>query len=260
MPKTFEEILEDMRSRFPPGVVPATRKVFCQTCNDTGAVSAGAPIGHPMFGKIFPCPACQSGKSIANGASPDEYGLLPSDRALAWGDVLDLHTVSNTSEAKMAIKATLERGYGWVYLWGNYGTAKTTLLKIAVAEYLRKQALPAVYARMSDIMDEIRAGYDSKTPNTEAIRRLRWWSSVPLLAIDEAEKVNETGMVEERRFQLLDTRYEAATRQRFGITLIAANVAPRAMPATIASRISDGRFTVVHLTGKDFRPGAGDMG
>jgi hypothetical protein len=229
---------------------PIIRPPVCDYCNGVGYVRVNVDIGHPQFGQVLPCPKCTV---KASGFEPDNYGLLPSDRSLTWADIIDLNG-RNVYEAKRAIQAVLERGWGWVFLYGTYGTAKTTLLKVAIAEFLRTEGEQAVYTTMIDVMDEIRAAYDAKSPNQEAINRLRWWSSLPLLAIDEAEKINETEFVKERRFQLLDARYWSATQQHYGITLIAANVAPEGLPGAIASRIKDGRFIAMKLTGFDARP------
>jgi DNA replication protein DnaC len=157
------------------------------------------------------------------------------------------------ANAKKTIQAALERGYGWVYLYGGYGTAKTTMLRVAVAESLRA-GLDATYTRMVDMLDEIRAAYDHNKPQEEATRRIRRWMELPVLALDEIEKTQETGFIVERRFQILDHRYEAATRQRAGVTLIAGNVAPEKLGGALGSRIADGRFTVVHITAVDGRP------
>lgn len=223
----------------------------CQTCDDVGFVRYPYPKDHPMFGQIFPCPDC-SQKIVT---SPDKYGLLPADRVLTWDDVYSLHP--SIDQAKEVVKAAIGQGYGWVYLWGGYGTAKTTILKAAVAEYLREGA-QASYLRMADLMDEIRLAYDAGNPQVELQAKLKWFVGLPLLAVDEAEKIHETGFVEERRFQILDARYEAATRSQVGVTLLSANVAPDKLPPAIKSRVMDTRFAVVHISAKDMRQ-SGDL-
>lgn len=243
--------LQDYLKKYPQGKTlaePPTVKVTCQTCNDLGFVRAELPADHPLFGRLFPCPDCMQ-RGVGQS---DEYGLLPADRSLSWDDISSVDP--SIDEAKAAVKALVARGYGWLYLWGGYGTAKTALLKVAVAECLRNQAAQAVYMRMADLMDDIRTAYDANKPQVELQTKLRWYSSLPLLAIDEFEKVYDTGFVEERRFQVLDSRYETATRQEYGITLMAANVPPEKLPGAIASRVKDERFGVVHITAKDRRP------
>lgn len=242
-------LLRDVLPQKPPGVVgkPPAPIYTCKTCNDLGFVRENFPLDHPLFGRLIPCPDC----SQRAGSVADEYGLLPADRSLSWEEILPLD--SSIDAAKVAIQQALAQGHGWVYLWGGYGVAKTAILKVAVAVSLRNQAAQAVYLRMSDLMDDIRSAYDAQKPQVEIQNKLRWFTGLPLLAIDEFEKVSETGFVEERRFQVLDARYEAATRQHYGITLIGANVPPEKLPGALASRINDERFTVVHITASDMR-------
>lgn len=229
------------------------KPVACDLCGDVGYIRGDYPAGHTLFGRLFPCPKCNQRAS----AQPDEYGLLPAERGMAWTDIVP---VDPTIVAAMTeIQKTLAAGFGWVYLWGGYGTAKTTLLKIAVAEHLRSVNSQAVYLRMADLMDDIRSAYDTNHPNYEIQRKIRWYSGLPLLAIDEFEKVNATDFVDERRFQVMDSRYEAATRQGHGVTLIAANVPPEKMPGAIKSRINDQRFSVCHITSSDVRLVARDL-
>ena len=57
---------------------------------------------------------------------------------------------------------------------------------------------------------------------TELVRRMEWWTSLDVLAIDELVKVGQTDWARERIFQLLDARYQRAVRQE-ALTIIAAN-------------------------------------
>lgn len=220
-------------------------KPTCQTCDGTGFIRGDYDLSHPMFGKIFPCPACNA----AFVEQQDEYGLYPSERRLTWEDVIDLS--DSISDAKRAVAATLDCGWGWVYLYGGYGTSKTQLLKTAVAEFLKTKQ--AVYINALDMFDTIRAAYDKANPAAELKKKLEWYSAIPLLALDEFDKAGESPFVVERRFQILDRRYELATRQNYGITLIAGNNPPDSLPGAIRSRVLDARFAVVNAGTFDLR-------
>lgn len=222
----------------PKPAVPA--ELPCQYCGGVKFVRYDLPTDHPNFGKLLPCPEC----APKTGFWSDESGLLPEDRALTWDAVKGVS--ASVVSAKAAIQAAMIAGYGWVYLYGGYGTSKTVLLRTAIA-VSNWDGVTGVYTRMSDLFDTIRAAFDGANPQESAIRRLNWFSSVPVLAIDEVEKVSETAFVTERRFQLLDRRYDMATRQRQGVTLIAGNVPPSRLDGAIASRIKDARFTVIEI-------------
>lgn len=222
----------------------------CDVCQDKGFVRYHVPDDHPLFGRLFPCFACDAYKTTGAGFM-DEYGLYPAERGASWAGILDIDPT--ITQAARSVKQVLEKGWGWVYIYGTYGTAKTLILKTAVAEYLKKEARPAVYLRMADLMDNIRSAYDSAKPQTEIQRKLKWFTSLGLLAIDEVEKVTETDFVNERRFQILDGRYDLAI-QRYGVTILAANVSPDKLEPALRSRVLDGRFEIVHITSKDMRP------
>jgi DNA replication protein DnaC len=217
----------------------------CPTCNGLGYVRSDAPVGHPNFGKIGPCPESnpfQRYKGL--------LGLDQADMTLTWANVIERE---NVRIAVAAVKQVIDRGYGWVYLHGDYGLAKTLILKIAVAEFCRATRQPASYTRMAEIIDHLRGAFDAKSPSEESAARLDMWSELPFLAIDEFDRVRSTEYATERRFVLMDRRYEQAARQK-SITLMASNCTPDDLEGYLADRIYDGRFAVIHLKGVSARP------
>lgn len=177
-------------------------------------------------------------------------GLSSEDHKLTWQNVI---AKDNVMSGVKAVQRVIEKGYGWVFLWGDYGLAKTLILKIALVEYARATHKPGSYVRMAEIIDHLRGAFDAKNPSEESVSRLDTWSSLPFLAIDELDKVRETEYSTERRFVLMDRRYEDACRQK-SITVMASNVAPSSFEGYLADRIHDGRFEVVELKGKSARP------
>ena len=221
----------------------------CPLCGGLGVVRLDVPPQDFRFGKLFPCPNLPEETLHQEG----RYGLFwDEQRRLSWGGVLDTNEVG---EALRAVRAALERGHGWVYLWGGYGTAKTLLLKTAVAETLRLHR-HAVYARMADLLDDLRTAYEEDHASTALVERMGHYTSLPLLALDEIERHNQTEWARERVFQLLDRRYAAAEAER-SVTLIASNSPPERLDGYLGSRVRDGRFKVVEMKGADLRPGLG---
>lgn len=181
----------------------------------------------------------------------ERYGIDAGERTLTWDRV---KAMNNTDAAAAAVRRVIQRGYGWVYLWGPPGLGKTLVLKIAVAEYLRGRRMGA-YTRMAEILDDLRAAFDARNPSEESQKRLDWWANLPLLAIDEFDRVRATEYASERRFLLMDRRYEQALRER-SITIMTSNSAPATLDSYLVDRIQDGRFEVVRVQGDSFRPGA----
>lgn len=226
-----------------------THKPACSLCNGIQFIRMGDfPVGDPRFGKTQSCPKCNP-RHIQHA---DRFGMLATDYDLEWNCLLDLPD-SNARAISHQVREVVERGYGGVYLWGGYGMAKTAILKIATAEWLRAGEYGA-YLLFSDLLDEIRAGFDKDT-GASAYERLREWGGYPFLAIDEMDKARATEFMQETQFRLLDRRYERVTRSQETITLIASNEAPKGLPPALRSRLSDPRFmTVLELTGRDVRP------
>lgn len=215
----------------------------CPHCGGVGWLRSDLPVGHPQFGRLIPCP------NVIQRRDFSRCGLDENDRELTWEAVRD---VNNAKVALDVVRSTLEGGRGWVYLWGRPGLAKSLLLKVAVAEALRL-GREAAYVDASALFSDIRRAFDSAAPSSEAADRLAYWAGLPVLALDELDKINETGWLREVRFSLLNRRYEDGVRGK-SITLIASQTDPARLPEELASRVSDGRFETVRVQGDDVRP------
>ena len=222
-------------------------KPDCAICGGTGWLRPNLPVGHPEFGKLIMCP----NGDLLRLPNAERYGLTQEEtHALDWSDMLDR---GNILRAVQAIQLALERQYGWVYLWGDFGQGKTLALKIAVAHTLRNRRF-AAYVRMTTVVENLRAAFDAQDPSAEAERRLEWWTDLPVLAIDEVDRLRQTAYAAEQQFLLLDRRYKQALRQR-AVTLLAANIPPDQLPGYLADRVLDGRFAIVRLAGASARLG-----
>lgn len=219
----------------------------CRICNGSGFVSSDAPVGSPDFGRIKPCPN-RFMTAMRNGAT--RYGLIADEvEQLTWDMILpDINTAGDVIPR---VKSMIDAN-GLVFLYGSNGLAKSLILKIAVAECLRN-GKQAVYCNMVDLISNIRAAFDTNKPSSEAEMRLDFWQSVPVLAIDEFNRLNETPWVVEQRFSLLDARYNQAIRQK-SFTIIASNTPPESQEDYLRSRLRDGRFLCIEIKGKDARP------
>lgn len=137
-------------------------------------------------------------------------------------------------------KALLADPFGWFFIWGNSGTAKTLLLHALVAGYCR-QGKQAVYYHAGDLADAmykaIRNDGDREMDSVSDFFR-----RIEVLVIDELDKFHQTEWSRKQLQTLLDDRYR---NMRTRVTIFAANINPLAgewLPGDIQSRISDGRF------------------
>jgi hypothetical protein len=219
----------------------------CPVCGGSGHVRIqdNGDINDPDFGKTKLCPNIDHAKAYAKGMGLDESEI----RSLNWSKV---QILGNVAEGVNAVREVIRNGYGWVVLWGDYGVAKSLILRIAVAEKLRDGRL-AAFVEMTDILNDLRGSYDKDQPDHEAERRLERWKDISFLAIDEVDRINQTPWAKEKQFEIFNARYQQAIRQRT-ITLFASNQSPSKIGGALGDRMQDGRFAVVHITGESNRP------
>lgn len=219
----------------------------CDVCGGSGYIRYDVPYTHPLFGKLDLCPNVDRW----NLPYARRFGITKDEaRKLNWNAIID---VGDAKIAVRKVKKILARGYGWAYLYGGNGLAKTLLLKVAVAHALKNDT-EASYTRMAEIMDHLRAAFDDNGGSPASEERLEWWSDIPVLAIDEFDRLRDTEFAQERRFLLMDRRYESALRKE-SITIMASEVSPSGLESYLSDRIYDGRFEMIGLTGDSLRPG-----
>jgi len=233
-PEDIEKSREYIRKNNHTGLC----KYDCPKCKGSGYLRVGD-------GTVELCPNID--RSSLPSAS--KCGITQEEtKTLKWDDI---KPVNNTDVAIKALKTIFKAGYGWLYLHGSYGLGKSLILKTAVAICLRENR-DGAYVRMAEIFDDLRQGFNDKSEDEN--KRLEFWSEIPLLAIDEFERIRNTEYNQEKRFVLMDRRYELAEHKE-GITLIASNCDPRVLPGYLSDRIYNGRFYIVELSGKSVRPG-----
>lgn len=231
----------------PPYQGICTKGPDCPECHGLGYVRYDYPLGHPKFGRLEYCPHVDVWR--IKGA--EFYGINSKDMDFLRWDAIQAIEGQDAWRAAQAVRGVLQRGYGWVYLYGSHGQAKSLILQVAVAESLKANKM-AAYANMVEVIHHIRMAFDERNPNQEAHERLEWWANLPILALDEFDRFNKTSFAEASQFQLMDKRNRQALREE-GVTLIASNQAPEELDGYYQSRINDGRFTVIPLYGTDGR-------
>lgn len=224
------------------GSAPKNEPV-CQVCGGFGLVRPAEDyeVSDPNFGKLKPCPECLKTRKINSGLTD-----MQSD--FAWDEIIPARGIQKAVDA---VKEALRDHYGWVYLHGSSGLAKSLILQIAIAETVR-EGKDSRYVNMIDILDSLRTAFDTDNPSSEEVRRLEMWSELPLLAIDEFDRINNTEWASNRKFQLIDRRYVDAVEGK-SVTLLSSNSDPEKFPEYIRSRIFDGRFKVIPVIGADYR-------
>ncbi len=237
-------------------------KGVCPICGGLGVVSADVPVGHPDFGKAFPC-ICQADKLKTRKAAQlralsnlDAYGdktfyTFEIDYSLLDPDELHLCQIfPNASDAqnlgepyRRQIKIAAELAFqyaqepvGWLLLQGGYGTGKTHLA-LAIANYRLDQGDAVLFITVPDLLDHLRAAFgpSSEIAYDERFEQLR---NAPLLILDDLGAESQTPWALEKLYQLFGYRHARRLP-----TVITTNQELNNLDARIRSRLTDRSLT-----------------
>jgi DNA replication protein DnaC len=222
-----------------------------------GFVRYDVPVEHPSFGKPIPCanpvhqPARLERLAAVSGLHGDDLNISLDDIRLDPGN-RDMVT---------AAREVLDDYYGWIYLWGGPGNAKTVVLKAMINAANQAGRGPAMYTSFTTLVNWMRDSFREQKAkdadpfaNMGYIERFERIKAIPFLAIDEMDKARSTEFADEFRFSFLDERYQQALRGET-VTVFASNSSPGSLPPALMDRVRDGRFKVIQVTTPSFRPG-----
>jgi len=268
---------EDSDDRLPlnaliPAAVPPSGGILnCANCGDVGTVFAKqvtdrislplVQVGRHRYHLSLisaPCPVCQGGaleQWLLVNSGLD--GLVLEGKPMPEIRVVDTPPAFGQAEAFSAawqILSELPAPKTWALFSGRFGTGKTHILA-GIVNACRLAGLHARYVHSAGILDEIRETFDDRAARTTA-EVVAEYVRVPLLAVDELDRIRWSEWAETQLFHLLEARYQAGRS-----TVFASNLGPLELEgigstaAAIVSRISSG--IVVALTGGDLRPQGG---
>lgn len=215
----------------------------CPVCRDSELV-----IDSENLNAAKPCPACAALKRAER--LQVICGLTEDERRVSLEQIIAPER-SQTANMVKAARAFIDAPYGMLTIYGTCGNAKTLTLQAIVNAALQR-GIPAIYATFYDVVDWIRESFNDKSEIRASVKvqRLR---DVPILCLDELDKVKMTDWVRELQTELIDWRYRNGLARKCG-TVFAMNCEIDTLPEWIASRLKDGRHVVVQNNDKDLRP------
>jgi len=225
----------------------------CPLCGGLGFVRADVPVGHPDFGKLFPCRCTlaeieqqrmarlralsnldQMTRMTFETFVPEGYGL-PSDRA------------ANLRFAYDQARQYADNLQGWLVLFGGYGCGKTHLAA-AIANHVIERGRPVLFIVVPDLLDYLRATFGPNSPVSydERFEEVR---NTPLLILDDLGTQSATPWAQEKLFQILNYRYNAQLP-----TVITSNHSLEEIDLRIRSRMVDPDLAIIlTILAPDFR-------
>jgi DNA replication protein DnaC len=214
----------------------ASRVDSCEICGGLGWISADVPVGHPMFGKLVPCPhrKAELNQSVAAQAWSDLGPLrqLTFDNFRPEGHAITAEQQTSLKNAFDWTREFAKEPRGWLLIQGGYGCGKTHLAA-AIANACLSEGIPVTFVNVPDLLDYLRAAYNPAAEETydERFNDVR---DAAVLILDDLGTQNSTAWAEEKLFQLLNARYISKRP-----TVITTNLEIDDLDPRLGSRLSD---------------------
>jgi len=222
-------------------------------CGGLGFVRVDVPVGHPDFGKLFPC-RCKLAEieqqrldQLRALSNLDHMARMTFETFVPEGYGLPPDRAANLRWAYDQARQYADVLQGWLVLFGGYGCGKTHLAA-AIANQAIEQGQPVLFVVVPDLLDYLRATFGPNSP-VSYDQRFDEVRNAPLLILDDLGTQSATPWAQEKLFQILNYRYNARLP-----TVITSNHSLEEIDLRIRSRLVDPDLsTVVTILAPDFR-------
>jgi DNA replication protein DnaC len=216
----------------------------CPVCKDAGWVRMEVPVGHPNFGRLFPC-ECKVNEQAER--SRDHVRRLSNLDGFTHHTFADFEIVPGAEDAFAAAQEFARNPEGWLYLRGGVGVGKTHLA-VAAALEIRERTGSVLFAVVPDLLDHLRTTFD---PNQGVAYDDRFTAirGAFLLVLDDLGTENTTPWAREKLYQIFNHRYVERLP-----TIVTSNQDHRHVDDRILSRLLDTQLTRdILIDVEDFR-------
>lgn len=210
----------------------------CPHCRGVGYIREDVDVGHPNFGRLFPCSCRLSEIEAAQKQRQREVSSLGPLAGKTFENFRpEGHAAHASQRASLRLAFESARNYaenprGWVLLHGGYGGGKTHLAA-AIANARLAAGQPVMFVNAPDLLDHLRAtfGPGSEVSYDDLFERVR---NAPLLIVDDLGAESPTQWATEKLYQIFNHRYNAALP-----TVITSNVELDRLDPRLRSRLVD---------------------
>lgn len=236
-----------MAENIPVDAMDGTSEVdCCQYCGGAGFIH---PIleGKVVYDRIIPCICYKEKQGEAR-----HRRLLESCKLPPLVESMSFETFEVYSEVKTAfndakLMADNPGELRWLALIGTNGNGKTHLA-VSICKAWLNAGIPARYAFVSLLLDELREGFRRESVEESFEGKFRYYCNVPLLLLDDYGTESRTPWVQEK----LDTLIDYRLMNKLSL-IITSNNSLDEMPARIRSRLMrHPQGKIVAITAGDF--------
>jgi DNA replication protein DnaC len=211
------------------------------------------PVGHPQFGKLFPC-RCkiveieqQRLARLRALSRLDLLGHMTFATFVPEGYGLPPEKATNLSHAYQEARRYADNPQGWLVLVGGYGCGKTHLAA-AIANQAIERGEAVLFVVVPDLLDHLRSTFSPASP-VRYDERFEEVRNAPLLILDDLGTQSSTSWAQEKMFQLLNHRYSARLP-----TVVTLNHSLDEIDLRLRSRLADPDLAcIVTILAPDFR-------
>ncbi len=225
----------------------------CPHCHGVGYIREDAEVGHPNFGKLFPCSCRFAEIEAAQKNRQLEISSLGPLAGKSFDNFLpEGHTTDAVQRASLRLAFETARKYadlpkGWLLITGGYGCGKTHLAA-AVANARLAAGQPVMFVNAPDLLDHLRStfGPGSDVSYDDLFERVR---NIQLLVIDDLGAESPTPWAQEKLYQIFNHRYNLALP-----TVVTSNVELERFDPRLRSRLVDMDLARrINMDAPDFR-------
>lgn len=181
-----------------------------------------------------------------------QSGLRDRERQITL-DSIKTANRPHTLKMKQAAMEFIKNPKGFLSFHGGNGTGKT-MIAMAIVNAMVDKGVEARYLTAAELLAILRETFDMEAGETD-YSRLHKFANIPMLVIDEIDKLRDTPYSREIQQELINLRYREA--DILGTVLVWNGELDSLPWPSVISRLSE--FTVVKNSDSDMRKLLGDI-